>query len=253
MGTGNEQSPNSKTEETSRLKIEHVHRIATFIVGLTGIAGFVAFVTLSLLYDEFYENFGILPSDVGLDYSQTLFRSWGFIVLAAISLTLTSVLVFAAFSLFRRRNRRKLKKVKGVGQVEGAGKLEERERRFSRILRWQAIAMTVAILVEIAVVGGWLGVRKIDQRIEQRRVKGQLGGEVDPIRFLNLLVMDISAHEVKSLTRTSDGREIPELAKRKLLYLGTNEGVYVLYDVENGCIVKLSAGGSVLRLKASGF
>ncbi|CAL9296576.1 hypothetical protein [Streptomyces sp. SudanB52_2052] len=250
MSNSGAQSPTGEAEKKSRLNAEHLYRLATLVIGMTGVAGFAVFVILSMLYEEFYENFGILPSEVGLDYSQTLFRSWGFILLAAGALTFTAFLVWATTLLVRRYLRKRRDKEERKSNDDAVATERRREQRFTRLLKLYAIAMPVAIALEIFIIGGPLAASAIDDRIEQRRKGGEAGGRVDPIRVSHLLIMDIAAYEVESITRSVDGKPISSLNGKKLLLLGTNDGIYILYDTATGAIVKLSAGGSVLRLKA---
>ncbi|MFF4223172.1 hypothetical protein ACFYZH_09930 [Streptomyces abikoensis] len=181
------------------------------------IIGVLFFCVLSGLYDQFYGAFGLTSVDLGIDYKETLGRSWGFILYLAI---ISTGLANAAFS-YR----------------EDSGK----ERKGLKVFLGVCAVLVLGGMSALsAVVAG-----------ESSKV---LGGEAVPPIEVNfgfrIMLLDVHAHRVEQVLPVNSMTPDPAHCE-KLMHLGSSDRTYILYCADAGKerVVRLSMDRYVLHSK----
>ncbi|MFF3331274.1 hypothetical protein ACFYWX_17180 [Streptomyces sp. NPDC002888] len=192
------------------------------------ISGLFLFVALSEMYDHFYRVFHLSAAAMGVEYSDTLLRSWGFIVVVVAP---SGGIIYLLYGFM-------FKPVPFVMPDEGRGgdpSGNERERRtFFGLSTFivSFVILTVSFLIVSPVV---------DERA-QEAVKGY---RVEPVRFADMVVLDLHATPVKRVSPIAEASQAP-VPRGRLIYLGNDDRSYVLYNVDTKDVIRLSAERFIL-------
>ncbi|MEU6089011.1 hypothetical protein ABZ865_19740 [Streptomyces sp. NPDC047085] len=187
---------------------------------LGAIAGLCFFGLLAAMYDEFYTEFGITSTDVELSYSDTLTRSWGFIITVAVALTVgISGVLWVWKRILKKKHGRDCK----IDQLPGPAYLS-------------ALAAIFVILICAGLIG--------ESFMEAAGKRGAAGQPVTGLR-LGLLFFDVRAQPVAELVSiASNPVTIPT---QGLTFLGKSGRSFVLYCTVDGQILRVSMERFTLR------
>jgi hypothetical protein len=195
----------------------------TVVAGLA----LVFFGWLAAMYDEFYREFDISAADVGMSYTDTLTRSWGAIILLALSLAfvISAARIYLFVAKYRRWKR---------GDVTAQRpKLVNPPHPPGRIY----VLMIFIVLVIAGLLGDW--------KMTEYGKSGTAGHSVRPPRFYALVVFDVRAQPVTEIVSVADSTvRVPATG---LTYLGNNDRSFVLYCVRDKKILKISMERFTLR------
>jgi predicted heme/steroid binding protein len=184
------------------------------------IAGLCFFGLLAAMYDEFYTEFGITSTDVELSYSDTLTRSWGFIIAVAVAL---AVGISVVLWIWKRILKRKHGKDCKIDQLPVPAYLT-------------ALAAIFAILICAGLVG--------ENFMEAAGKRGAAGQPVTGLR-LGLLFFDVRAQPVAEIVSVASSPVT--IPTRGLTFLGKSGRSFVLYCTVDGQILRLSMERFTLR------
>lgn len=189
--------------------------------------------------NQFYENLGIHPSDVGLGFdAKVLTSSPGMVLLGLLILGYVAGLVL--FLLARRP---------GIEQPHKRMRdfLEELEEWFSKPAA-KAFVLTALSIGLIIIVVQFYGILQTNAAREARLVRQ--GESVVPYRFLGFVIIPIRAEPAYvDWIRESDATPIAKKLKdRPLMYLGRANGMIVLYDYLDQEAIFVQESSVVLRV-----
>ncbi|MGW7363486.1 hypothetical protein ACWGI8_08670 [Streptomyces sp. NPDC054841] len=184
------------------------------------IAGLCFFGLLAAMYDEFYTEFGITSVDVELSYSDTLTRSWGFIITVAVALTVgISMVLWIWKKILKRKHGRDCK----VDQLPIPA-------------YFTALAAVFAILICAGLVG--------ENFMEAAGKRGAAGQPVTGLR-LGLLFFDVRAQPVAEIVSVASSPV--NIPTQGLTFLGKSGRSFVLYCTVDGQILRISMERFTLR------
>jgi hypothetical protein len=181
------------------------------------LAGILIYGYVGLSYERFYGALAIDPADVGLTYLGVLTHSTGLIVTLAFSLTfmfiVTYLILWVALSLSDR-----LLRPGGSGSE----------------LRSDAKPLARTLAIALAVFVGVVGLAATPWQADAAADWVKSGKPVRPLKtnppFLTRLSIHADPAIVSSTHKLGEAPEIESLRARKLFYMGTANGLTVLYD-----------------------
>jgi hypothetical protein len=196
--------------------------------GALAVVGIFVYGALYISYAYFYDQLGLRPEDVGLNYGTTIARSSGLILLVVIP-------IIAVFLFTRRRRRPTLKRTPNstvdllmpaslrssgslpVGSGEAPSSLEESivvvvpaslktsepppdrgappPTRTSDLKDWVLKVSVGLLLVNLAFVLSQ--VARLPHEVTSRAADVEAGTEVSPLRLGPLTILDITAHRAR--------------------------------------------------------
>ncbi|MFF4036832.1 hypothetical protein [Streptomyces sp. NPDC001816] len=184
------------------------------------IAGLCFFGLLAAMYDEFYTEFGITSGDVELSYSDTLTRSWGFIITVAVALAVgISVVLWIWKNILKGKHGRDCK-------------IDE----LPLPAYFTALAAIFAILISAGLIG--------EHFMEAAGKRGAAGQPVTGLR-LGLLFFDVRAQPVAEIVSVASSPVT--IPTQGLTFLGKSGRSFVLYCTLDGQILRISAERFTLR------
>lgn len=229
MGNGH---PGSNEQVSSaNLKLTHwetLTKIPALAVALSTLIGLIMFATLALLYEDFYENFGLMPADLGFGYSETLYRSWGFVAVCFAFIAFVLLYAWLISHLFRR------------------SKSSSSNRLFSQLGRrvfviGLAIAAFLSYALPVALCVDHIS--SIDSSMKRYSGRPFKYG-IYPVTLFHMPLLSTSARAVERISPVGKGVIVPkEIKGKRFLQLGTREGCHILFDVNDRKIIKLPVGG----------
>lgn len=188
---------------------------------LGAIAGLCFFGLLASMYDEFYREFGITSADVGMSYSDTLTRSWGFIITVAASLALGVTATLFVCKLILKCN-------------------DQRDRRIDQLPGW-AYFIALCIIFGILIIAGLIG----EHFMQNAGERGADVRAVDALRVKGLMFFDVRAQPVTEIVAVTEPPTV--IPVRGLTFLGNNDRSFVLYCKADKRILKISMERFTLR------
>jgi hypothetical protein len=201
-------------------------------------AGIALFALLAVGYNSFYAPLGADPGAVGLGYVDALAGGWATALFLVVLLPV-AVLLGSFYSMLRVQGYW----MKRVAQEQEAAKGEAVEAEWYENLRHQLrlahrrnsarnafILMLVAalILMEVVYSGGHSRARQV-----------AAGHSVGPLSIGPFTVLLVRADPVK-LVPSSGQPPLPVSVHDTLLYLGTANDTFVLYDVTSRGLVRVN-------------
>lgn len=228
--------PQPAEERASQwLKIFDRH-VAVALVG-----GIISFCAVSALYDQFYGAFGLTSSDMGLDYKETLIRSWGFILFSVVA-----TMVYVSILWQARRHRH---------QFLWAWKRYVLRQRVERPEVVDDAAFTRNFGFFVLGVGlglAWLGSWAVGKYYITPRIDDVMNGKsVHPLHLRDdssgwrLIFLDIHSLHVRRVAPV----RVPGTAPccKHLMHIGDSDRTYVLYCVESKQVVRISMERYVIQ------
>lgn len=186
--------------------------VATYVAPALAIAALVDYSIFALLYDSFYGGLGTSPRDVGLGFKETLAGS-------------TAVALFILI---------------GVSACWGLTIYAIKKRSLAAII----------LIIVVAVICGVLFALLLRQASRSEPLDAvQAGHAVSPTSIGPIVLVPLHAEPavVRAVGRPPEQtKAIDDLAARKLLYLGENNGVAVLYDSTEDHVIRVPSAVTVI-------
>jgi hypothetical protein len=215
------------------------------LTGVLTISGLIIFMILSVLYEKFYSEFGVAPSDVGIGYVETLSRSYGFVVLLALFTLTLAVLLRTVLRIERRfggRDRRRDSRLRVQLHGSRVRKFFLGHRGFIR--RYFGVLFVIYLSLYGVLIVNTLFTWYLQEDVYDLNLSGE---PVSPYRWCSLTILDIKAQKADLGAGTA-----PDIAKelkgRELFYLGMANRVYILYDATGYQVWRFSAEKLTLRI-----
>jgi MFS family permease len=192
--------------------VENITVVVTVLAGL-------AYAGLHLAFASFYNHFGVTPEDVGYDYGTVLTTS-----LPGLGVLIIAALVIGGLwsVLFRRRTRRARGPWRTVRLIYGV-----------MLPAMLVLEIILLVALEVPVLG----------------TRAEKGHTVNEYRLFGVPVLPWSVRPASVTLATRDARmQLGTLSHACVMYLGTNNSTYVLYDAVARTAVRVPTAAISLRI-----
>jgi hypothetical protein len=223
-----------------------LERLATVATATIAVVGVTIYGILVLAYSEFFQELGINPADVGLEYGKTLGGAAGLTVLAFISGALIWALVYGAvfltYAALRRARRAR------PSRSQSSDERSSDERWWTRPASLATIAAPTLTLVGALLLLHNIADMYADRVKDGRRIEPfRIGPPVLDIELLALRAEPAIVQPVDNgLPTIPPSSGSAENDETPMLYIGQAKGVAVLYNPDEQQVVYVPTSAALV-------